>query len=63
MKTIYIKPNIKNLIIDNENLLSESMEFRSNKKNYNNVGNYGPGDKVDDDRQNDDNWDKDWSWD
>jgi hypothetical protein len=31
--------------------------------NYNsNIGNFGPGDKDDDDREGDDNWDDDWSW-
>ena len=30
---------------------------------WNNVGSFGFGDKDDDDREGDDNWDEDWSWD
>lgn len=56
MKKQYIKTEIK--IIDlEENLL------QSSHKHYNDVGNFGFGDKDDDDREGDDNWDDDWSWD
>jgi hypothetical protein len=48
----YIKPSIQVVKVS-----IELMRFNSN------VGNFGPGDKDDDDRQGDDNWSKDWSWD
>jgi hypothetical protein len=47
----YIKPSIK------------VVEVNIELMRYNSVGNFGPGDKDDDDRQGDDNWGKDWSWD
>ena len=48
----YIKPSVQVIKVG-----IELMRYNSN------VGNFGPGDKDDDDRQDDDNWDKDWSWD
>jgi hypothetical protein len=48
----YIKPSIQVVKVS-----IELMRYNSN------VGNFGPGDKDDDDRQGDDNWGKDWSWD
>lgn len=44
----YIKPSMQVVKVD-----IELMKYNSS------VGNFGPGDK-DDDRQDDDNWDKDW---
>ena len=52
MKNTYIKPKIKVFKIQPLHIMAGS---------YNKVGPYGFGDKDDEDRQGDDNWDKDWS--
>jgi hypothetical protein len=49
------KPEIK-IFKFNSSLLTSSHK-------WNDVGNFGPGDRDDDDREGDDNWDKDWNWD
>ena len=52
MRKNYVKPSIK-------------LFYGSNKDfcvYYSNIGNFGPGDKDDYDREGDDNWDEDWSW-
>ncbi len=50
----YITPEIEIIEVNNFLLASSSK--------YNNVGNFGPGDKDDDDKTGDNNWDKDWNW-
>ena len=56
MKRIYVKPESE--IIG----LNIDYEFCAGSTKWNEVGNFGPGDKDDDDREGDDNWDDDWSW-
>ena len=56
MKKNYEKP----IMILSSYQLSYSILDGSPK--WNDVGNFGPGDKEDDDREGDDNWDDDWSW-
>ena len=55
MKEEYITPGIKTFSVE------EVLQATSSR--YNDVGNFGFGDEDDDDREGDDNWDKDWSWD
>ena len=54
MRKDYAAPKVGVVKIEEEEIISTS--------NWNDVGNYGPGDEEDDDRIDDDNWDKDWSW-
>lgn len=54
MKKIYIKPTIKVEFVEQDDLCLTSK--------YNDVGNFGFGDKDDDDRAGDDNWDDNWGW-
>ncbi len=49
----YIKLKLEIIKVSNNILLAQS---------WNKVGNFGPGDEEDDDREGDDNWDKDWTW-
>ena len=55
MKKQYIIPDFEIIEVQLNNILTTS--------HYNDVGNFGPGDNEDDDREGDDNWDHDWSWD
>lgn len=55
MKKNYIKPELQIYQCKRVDLLVSSTK-------WNDVGNFGPGDKDDDDREGDDNWDEDWSW-
>lgn len=52
----YIKPEIRTHQIYDQILASS-------KPKWNDVSSYGFGDKDDYDRNGDDNWDHDWSWD
>lgn len=53
-KVLYIKPTTEIYHIYDKD--EDICKYNSN------VGNFGPGDKDDDDREGDDNWDDDWSW-